>query len=82
MNLREALIAQAPSLELQRAAQAEIARLDHEVHQQSVRASLLYRCISNVMTEEQLDGQIRALNNQSTREILRAWFPNAPEIPR
>lgn len=33
MNLREALIAQAPSLELQRAAQSEIARLDHQLRQ-------------------------------------------------
>ena len=31
MNLREALIVQAPSLALQRSAQAEIARLDAEV---------------------------------------------------
>lgn len=31
MDLREALIAQRPSLELQRAAQAEIARLDAQV---------------------------------------------------
>ena len=31
MNLREALIVQNPSLELQRAAQAEIARLDGEL---------------------------------------------------
>jgi hypothetical protein len=32
MNLREALIAQGPSLELHRAAQAEIARLDAIIH--------------------------------------------------
>jgi len=31
MNLRDALISQAPSLALQRAAQAEIARLDAEI---------------------------------------------------
>jgi hypothetical protein len=31
MNLREALIVQGPSLELQRAAQAEIARLDARI---------------------------------------------------
>ena len=31
MNLRDALIQQSPSLELQRAAQAEIARLDHQL---------------------------------------------------
>ena len=32
MNLRQALIEQAPSLTLQRAAQAEIARLDAELN--------------------------------------------------
>ena len=37
MNLRQALIEQAPSLELQRAAQAEIARLDVQVNAMHVQ---------------------------------------------
>lgn len=41
MKLREALIAQAPSLELQRAAQAEIARLDGLVTQLEEEVALL-----------------------------------------
>jgi len=39
MNLRQALIEQSPSLELQRAAQAEIAKLDDELDKAFVKGA-------------------------------------------
>lgn len=45
MNLRQALIEQAPSLALQREAQAEIARLDHKLRHLFTEDDLAAACI-------------------------------------
>lgn len=44
MNLREALIVQSPSLALQREAQAEIARLDHQIKHTFTAMELAHAC--------------------------------------
>ena len=47
MKLREALITQAPTLELHRAAQIEVAKLDYALVE-------VYAVVSNLLTEKQL----------------------------
>lgn len=52
MNLRQALIEQAPSLTLQRAAQAEIARLDAEL----IRMAHDLACLRHQASERESRG--------------------------
>lgn len=54
MNLREALIAQSPSLELHRAAQREIARLDGQVLMQDATINRL-NCKLLVQADDKLE---------------------------
>lgn len=60
MNLREALIVQGPSLELQRAAHAEIARLDGEL---SLMAARHYQAQAQLARVLALVQRAQELNN-------------------
>lgn len=66
MQLREALVRQSPSLELQRSASAEIARLDtatSELHEQVQRLQCCLR---------QRDSLIDSLRNERDAAVARA----------
>lgn len=51
MNLKEALLTQAPSLALQRAAADEIARLTKELEFERERCARLYEYIESIQKE-------------------------------